>query len=161
MFKVNDQVIHSREGLSVIVDIKKMGDNEYFVVKSSRGGNENIYVPVNNASSLIRPIMEVVEADKVLEFMKEVKAEFISNTKQRRDQYKRRLLSGNVLDLAYLSKQLFFYHFYNDHGQVVKLGPTDVQMLREAESILFDELAITFMIDRNEVFEFVSQRLSQ
>ena len=89
--------------------------------------------------------------------MKSVKAEFISNTKQRRDQYRKRLLSGNVLDLAYLSRQLYFFNYYNSHGQVVKLGPTDLQMLKDAEKVLFDELALSFEVER----EIVDQKIAE
>lgn len=160
MFDINDKVIHSREGLSTIVSKTTMAGNDYFIIHADRGGGENIYVLVNNTGSLIRPVMNEEQALQLLEYMKSVVAEFISNTKQRRDQYKRRLLSGDVKDLAYLARQLYFYNYYNEHGQVVKLGPTDAQMLRDAETILFDELAISFAIDRDKVYDFVAQKLS-
>ena len=160
MYSINDKVIHAREGLATIINIASMAGNDYFVIRSDHGGTENIYVPVNNTGSLIRPIMSIEDANKVVEYMKTVKAEFISNTKQRRDQYKRRLLSGNVYDLAYLSRQLYFFHFYNANGQVVKLGPTDIQMLVDAEVILFDELAISFDKPRESIQEYVSRLLA-
>lgn len=157
MFKINDKVVHSREGLSTIVNKTTMGENEYFIIHADRGGGENIYVPVNNTTNLIRPIMNEGEAKEIIEYMKSVVAEFISNTKQRRDQYKKRLLSGNVKDLAYLSRQLYFYNYYNENGQLVKLGPTDVQMLKDAETILLDELSISFHVDRNNVEDYVKK----
>ena len=100
--------------------------------------------------------MSKSEALEVVEYMKSVPAAFISNTKQRRDIYKKRLLSGDVKDLAYLSRQLYFFNYYNSHGEVVKLGPTDLQMLKDAEAILYDELAISFDIDREKVSELVA-----
>lgn len=160
MFEVNDKVIHAREGLSTIVDTMEMAGNKYFIVHADRGSGENIYVPVNNASSLMRPIMTEAEAMKVIEYMKTVGAEFISNTKQRRDQYKRRLLSGNVYDLAYLSRQLYFFYYYNENGQLVKLGPTDIQMLIDAEMILYDEFALSFKVKREEVGQLVKKLLN-
>lgn len=156
MFEVNQKVIHAREGLSTIVAITEMAGRSYYIVHSDRGSGENIYVLVDNVAHLIRPIMNIDEAKEVIKYMKTVAAEFISNTKQRRDQYKRRLLSGNVLDLAYLSRQLYFYNYYNANGQVVKLGPTDVQMLKDAQEILFDELAISFGKLRSDVGEYVA-----
>lgn len=161
MYKINDKVVHAREGLATIVDMKTMGDRDYFVVRTDKSGSENIYVLVNNTNNIIRPIMNKKEATEILDYMKEVKAEFISNTKQRRDQYKRRLLSGNVKDLAYLSIQLYFFNYYNSIGQVVKLGPTDVQMLKDAEKILFDELALSFDIPREETKNYVEKYLSK
>ena len=56
MFEVNDKVIHAREGLSTIVNVVTMAGNDYFIVHADRGGGENIYVPVKNASTLMRPI---------------------------------------------------------------------------------------------------------
>ena len=159
MFKVNDKVIHSREGLSTIVSTTTMADREYFVIHANRGGGENIYVLTNNTTNIIRPIMNEDAAREVIKYMKTVVAEFISNTKQRRDQYKRRLLSGNVLDLAFLSRQLYFYNYYNANGQPIKLGPTDVQMLKDAETILYDEFALSFNKPREEIFEFIAALL--
>ncbi len=160
MFEKHQKVIHAREGLSTIVDIREMGGRSYYVIHSDRGTGENIYVLVDNVAHLIRPILSIDEAKEVLKYMKTVPAEFISNTKQRRDQYKKRLLSGSVLDLAYLSRQLYLYNYYNANGQPVKLGPTDVQMLKDAETILFDELAISFGKPREEIVEYISELIA-
>ena len=158
-YKVGDRVIHSREGLSTITNTTVIADNEYFVVVPDKGDHGNIYVLKSRTENIIRPIMNYDEAKKVVDYIKTVKAEFISNTKQRRDQYRRRLLSGNVYDLAYLSTQLYFFNYYNSHGQVVKLGPTDLQMLKDAEAILYDELAMSFNIDRDEVYNKITELL--
>lgn len=159
-YKVNDKVVHSREGLSTIVKETEINGREYFVIVSDKGGAESIYVQKDRTENIIRPIMSYEEAYKVIDYMKSVKAEFISNTKQRRDQYRKRLLSGNVFDLAYLSVQLYFFNYYNANGQIVKLGPTDLQMLKDAESVLFDELALSFNIHRDDISKKVSELLS-
>lgn len=156
-FKVGDMIVHSREGLSTITGETKMGDNDYFVVVSSKGNSDNIYVLKSRTDNIIRPVMNESEARKVLDYMKSVPAAFISNTKQRRDLYKKKLLSGDVLDLAYLSRQLYFFNYYNANGQVVKLGPTDLQMLKDAESILFDEFALSFNVSRDKVVDVIAK----
>ena len=156
-FKVNDRVVHCREGLSTIVGETNIAGNDYFVIVSDKGDRENIYVLKTRTENIIRPVMNVEEAEAVIDYMRKVEAGFISNTKQRRDLYKKKLLSGNVYDLAYLSVQLYFFNYYNANGQVVKLGPTDLQMLKDAESILFDELSISFNIPREEMSERISQ----
>lgn len=156
-FKVNEVVVHCREGLSTIVGETEIAGNAYFVIVSRKNPKENIYVLKTRTDNIIRPVMNEVEAKEVINYMKTVEAGFISNTKQRRDLYKKKLLSGNVYDLAYLSRQLYFFNYYNSHGQLVKLGPTDLQMLKDAESILFDEFAISFHCDREKVEEVVTQ----
>ena len=156
-YNVGERVVHSREGLSTIKDITNIGGNDYFVVVSDKGAKENIYVMVSRTENIIRPIMTYEESCEVVKYMKTVEAEFINNTKQRRDKYRKRLLSGNVFDLAYLSRQLYFFNYYNANGQVVKLGPTDLQMLKDAEAILFDEFAISFNVDRDKVEDKIKE----
>ena len=158
-FKVGDKIVHSREGLSTITGETVIAGNEYFVVHSDKGSKENIYVLKTRTDSLIRPVMSKEQALIVIEYMKAVPAAFISNTKQRRDIYKKKLLSGDVNDLAYLSRQLYFFNYYNANGQVVKLGPTDLQMLKDAESILFDEFALSFNVARELVADEVAKLL--
>jgi RNA polymerase-interacting CarD/CdnL/TRCF family regulator len=156
-YSVGERVVHSREGLSTIKDITNIGGNDYFVVVADKGAKENIYVMISRTENIIRPIMTYEESCEVVKYMKTVEAEFINNTKQRRDKYRKRLLSGNVFDLAYLSRQLYFFNYYNANGQVVKLGPTDLQMLKDAESILFDEFAISFNVDRDKVEDRIKE----
>ena len=158
-YRVGDRVVHSREGLSTIVGETLIAGNDYFVVRSDKGDKENIYVLKSRTENIIRPVMNLEEAHQVIEYMKSVPAAFISNTKQRRDIYKKKLLSGDVKDLAYLSRQLYFFNLYNSQGQLVKLGPTDLQMLKDAESVLYDELAISFNVSRDKVGEEVSKLL--
>ena len=160
MFEINQKIVHSREGLSTIVGETEMAGRFYYVVHSDRGGGENIYVLKENTNKIIRPIMNIDEAKAVINYMKQVEPGFISNTKQRRDQYKRRLLSGDVLDLAYLSRQLYFFNYMNANGQLVKLGPTDLQMLKDATEILYDELAISFGVKRSEIADYVDSLLA-
>ena len=159
-YNINDKVVHSREGLSYIADVTNIGGNDYYVVRKLVDGKENCYVMIDRTDNIIRPIMSEKEAKEVIKYMKTVEANFISNTKQRRDQYKKRLLSGDVLDLAYLARQLYFFNYYNEHGQQVKLGPTDLQMLKDAESILFDEFALSFNCERSEVNKKVAKLLA-
>ena len=84
-YKVNDKVVHAREGLSTIVSETNIGGNDYFIVVSDKRTNENIYVMKSRTENIIRPIMSEAEAKAIIDYMKTVEAEFISNTKQRRD----------------------------------------------------------------------------
>ena len=160
MFKINDSVIHCREGLSVIVGSKDMNGKEYFLVSVKHNSGETIYVPVDTASSIIRPLMDKKAADSLLSFIKKIEKEFNTNTKQRRDAYKRRLSSGDVKDIAYLYKQLYFYNLIGgENNTEIKLGPVDIDMLSYAENMLLDELAISYSIPREEIKDFVEKKI--
>ena len=75
MFKINDSVIHCREGLSEIVGSKDMNGKEYFLVSVKHNSGETIYVPVDTASNIIRPLMNEKEADNLLSFVKKIEKE--------------------------------------------------------------------------------------
>ena len=70
MFKINDSVIHCREGLSTIIAINNMNGKDYFLVSVKHNSGETIYVPVETAESIIRPLMDKKAADELLKYIK-------------------------------------------------------------------------------------------
>jgi RNA polymerase-interacting CarD/CdnL/TRCF family regulator len=162
MFKINDSVIHCREGLSVIVGSRDMNGKEYFLVSVKHNSGETIYVPVDTACSIIRPLMDKKAADSLLTFIKKIEKEFNTNTKQRRDAYKRRLSSGDVNDIAYLYRQLYFYYkIGGEDNTEIKLGPVDIDMLSHAKKMLLDEFSLTYKVNRDEVEDFIEKRIKK
>ena len=162
MFKINDSVIHCREGLSTIISVSTINDRDYFLVRTHQASEETIYVPVASAESIIRPILKEEDADKVLKYIKGLKKEFNTNTKQRRDAYKRRLSSGDVNDIAYLYRQLYFYNkIGGEENTEIKLGPVDIDMLSHAKKMLLDEFSLSYKVDRNEIEDFIEKRIKK
>ena len=160
-FSVNDSVIHCREGLSTIIGSKEMNGKAYFLVRVNRISGETIYVPVDSAKTIIRAIMSVNEADNVLKYIKEIDKDFNTNTKQRRDAYKRKLSSGDVKDIAYLYRQLYFYNqMGGEENTEVKLGPVDLDMLSYARDMLLDELTITYQQPREHIANYIEERIA-
>lgn len=157
-FHKGQQVIHCRDGLAVIVDEIFMSDKTYFIVRTVRGDGENIYVPIEKAEAIIRPLLNEKEANALLERGKTIEVEYNPNTKQRRDSLKRRLGSGDVNDSIHLLKQLYFYKTLKDGS--VKYGPVDLDMIQYASNNLLDELAIVYNVDRDSIEEFVFKRIA-
>lgn len=154
MLKINDRIIHFRDGIGTIVGKTTMMDREYFVIRTDSNPGENIYVLTTNTVNVIRPLLSKKEAEDLLSGMDSIEAEIFNNTKQRRDFYKKKLLSGQVSDLLYLTKQLYCFEYYNSHGKPTKLGSTDLQMLRDAKQILFDELVVSLKIDESSIEKY-------
>ena len=160
-FSVNEEVIHCREGLSTIIDMKEMNGKQYFLVQVNRISSETFYVPVESAGSIIRTIMNIKQADELLKFIKKITKEFNTNTKQRRDSYKKRLSSGNVKDIAYLYRQLYFYNqMGGEQNTEIKLGPVDLDILNYATNMLLDELTITYKQPREAIAHYVEERIA-
>jgi hypothetical protein len=65
MHKVDDKVVHLREGLSTIISITEIAGGQYFLLKVHRANCEDIFVPVETANNIIRSILTVEEADGI------------------------------------------------------------------------------------------------
>ena len=162
-FQVNQTVIHKREGIANIVSTALISGKQYYLLKAARGDGETIYVPGDSSENIIRPIMNEDEADKVLKYMSSVKKEYTSNTKQRRDFYKRLLNSGETQDIAFLSMQLRIYNTmeHDLENDEMKLGLMDIDLLTKADNILMDELALTYNKDRDKVKDFIFEKIER
>ena len=162
MFKINDSVIHCREGLSTIIAMNNMNGKDYFLVSVNRSSGETIYVPVDTASNIIRPLMSKKDADDLLLYIKKLKKDFNSNTKQRRDAYKKKLSSGDVKEIAYLYRQLYFYEkIGGENNTEIKLGPVDIDMLEHAQNMLMDELSLTYSVNRDKVKDYIEGKIAK
>ena len=158
MFKINDTVVHYRDGIAIITGTTLMAGNEYFVLNVKRVGNVSVYVPVSKADNIIRDVLSIEQADELLCYAKEIPELFIGNTKQRRDDFKRRLASGDIKDVIYLCKLLYLFKTLPSLPEGVKFGPMDIEMLYDAHNRLFDELAITYGQDRSVIEDYAVQR---
>ena len=153
-YKVKDKVMHFREGLSFISEEKEMNGVSYFIVEVINGG-EKVYVPKDKADAIIRPLFNKKELPELIEFMRPIMPEYFNNTKQRRDVFKKRLGSGDIHDLAFLTMQLYYFNHPEEVNTPVKFGPADVDMLKYAARTMFDELSISLKIDRDKVEEHI------
>ena len=161
MFKVNDIVLHYRSGVSTITGTATFDNTEYFVLKAKRDAGVSIYIPIVNATQVIRPIMDEANADAIILYMKGIEPNFNPNTKQRRDDYKRRLASGNILDIAYLVRHLYLYKHAETLPEKVKFGQVDFDILNNARNMLYDEFMITYNVKEEEIDDFVEERMKK
>ena len=157
-YKLNEKVMHFREGLSFIADEKEMNGVTYYLVQVVNGG-ETVYVPKEKADAIIRPLFNKKELKDLLEFMKPIRPDYFNNTKQRRDAFKKRLSSGDIRDLAYLTMQLYYFNHPEEVDNPVKFGPADVEMLKYATTTMYDELAISYNVNRNEIEELFLSKI--
>ena len=159
MFQINDVVVHYRDGISTITGTINMGGSEYFTVIAKRVGDVSIYVPVLTAANVIRKVMTEDEAIKLLEYMNGLPEVYNANTKQRRDEFKRRLSSGIIEDVAYLAKIYLLFLTKSFTIENVKYGQMDLDMLKDAYNRLFDELSVSLSLDRKDVDSYVIEKL--
>jgi len=155
-YEIGCQVVHKSQGICKIIELTSMYGNEYYKLIPNNS-NTTIYVPTNN-TECISNIMSVKEADELLKYMKTIDDSCLDNSKQRRDTYTKKLNSGNKKDLAYLSKSLYFLK-QERTSKNLRFSDLDNQILTKASDMLFEELSITYNIDKNNVLDFILNRM--
>ena len=159
MFQLNDTVVHYRDGISVITGTIEMNGEQFFTVKALRVDDVLIYVPILTATDIIRKVMHLDDANNLIEYMINIPELYIANTKQRRDDFKRKLASGDIKDVAFLTKMYLLHKTNSFETENVKLGQMDVEMLKDAYNRLTDEFAVIYDITHENIEEFMVNKL--
>ena len=159
MFQLNDTVVHYRDGIAVITGTIEMNGEQFFTVKALRVDDVLIYVPILTATDIIRKVMHLDDANNLIEYMINIPELYIANTKQRRDDFKRKLASGDIKDVAFLTKMYLLHKTNSFETENVKLGQMDVEMLKDAYNRLTDEFAVIYDVTHENIEKFMVNKL--
>ena len=155
-YNIGEYVVHNSQGICKIVEKTNMYNKDYYKLTPSTS-NTTVYVPIDNTSS-IKHIMSVKEADELLKYMKTIDSSCVDNSKQRRDTYQKKLNSGNKKDLAYLAKSLYFLKVEKS-SKNQKFSDLDNSILTKASDILFSELSLVYDVEKDDVLDFILDRM--
>lgn len=155
MFKCGDTVIYGTSGAYKITnEIEKdyLGKNEIcFVLEPVFGGNMKIYLPKNN-TELSSKMRFMIAKPQLLSLIKNLKSEgekYITNDNARKEAYQGILKSGDQKRIAGIIKTL-----HNKRTEQLnnkkRLHQCDERMLREAEKLLYDEIAFVLDISHED-----------
>lgn len=167
MFKVGDLVLYGCNGVCKINDItaiefdKSSKKRLYYVLKPVYQ-ECTISTPVEHNQIPMRPIITLEEAEHIISKIPHVKAEMYHSSVLREltEHY-------DVFMNTYECKELMelCMSIYNKR-QILqeenkKQGATDERYLKQAEDLLFGELAIVFGVQPSEVPALISNRLQE
>lgn len=163
MYKIGSIVVYGTEGLCKICDIteRTFGKEtmEYYVLAPVENGAETIFVPKNNEKILkrMRPILSRERATELLEAPPSELGEWVENDRERQQMYKQVLLCGSSEDLLRMTRALYLHQIeLLERGR--KLHAADERFLKEAEKMLFEELAYVFDITVAEVLPLIIRK---
>lgn len=164
MYKTGDKVVYSAEGLCEICDIteRTFGKDkiEYYVLKPLNKNSEVVYVPKNNKRIMerMRKILNREEADELLDNLPACEEiQWNGNSRERQKEYKEILLCGSSRDVLRMTRTLYMHQIEQlEKGK--KLHAVDERFLKEAEKLIFEELAYVFGITVEEVLPMIIRR---
>lgn len=164
MFEVNDTIMYGTQGICKIVDITEkdfMGTKkEYYVLKPINDEGATLFAPMNNEKieSKMRRILSEEEIYELIETMPYEEGKWIHNENERKEQYKKIIASGDRTELIRMIKALYF-HKKEREADGKHLYLSDERFFKEAERILYDEFQYVLKIRREELMEFIFNRI--
>ena len=124
------------------------------------GHKATIFVPVFNdrLTAKMRRILSREEMDELIQAIPRGDSIWIDNEMQRRDAYKAILARGDRAELMGMIKALYRHQ----QGQLAKgrkLHATDERFYRDAEKMLYDEIAMVLHIKPEQVVSYIQSQM--
>ena len=164
MFKVNDIVVYSSQGVCEITGIeeRKIGGEikKYFVLKPMNDRGATCYVPTWNEKAWIkiRKVMTKKDVDALIDSMPNKKPTWIANENERKEEYKRILASGDQGAIISMLQALF-YHKIERESEGKRLHMSDEHFMKDAEQLLYNEWQYVLNVDKAGLMAYVFERL--
>ena len=161
MFKKNSKVVYGQTGVCIIEDIveKELIRNQkkfYYVLKPIYQQNSTIYAPVDNEKIPIREVISYEDANRLISDMpkiaKKAKETEVLETEKI-------ITSNNSDDLAFIVAKIYNKK-QNAKALKKKLGFMDEKFMRQAEGLLYGELAAVLNIPLDSVPSYIDERLN-
>lgn len=165
MFKIGDLIIYGSTGVCQVTDITVMDQvgierKSYYVIKPLYQGGV-IYTPVDNKKVMMRPIISPGKAKQLIDSIPSIKAEAFHcrESTQLIKHYDAALKTYNCDQLIELTMSIYAKKQFMLQ-QNRKFGAVDEKYMKLAEDVLFGEMAAALNINKDEVSEYISARLS-
>ena len=164
MRQIGEIVLYGTDGVCRVTEIteKKFGKEttKYYVLCSLYRGNSVIYVPVGNEKleSKMRDIISREELDGIICNMPNEENIWIENEPLRKIKYKEIITGGDRRDLFRLIKTLYDHRIIQENSGK-KMHMTDERFMKDAEKILYDEIAHVVGIDHREVLTYIADKI--
>lgn len=164
MFEIGDKVIYGVVGVCEVEDIAKPPikgiEGDYYFLQPVYDSKGIIYSPVKSNKVLMREIMTVKDADKLIERARNCKKDDMLNEKVTPNQYDEMIKSQNAFELMHLIRGL--YNIKNERAKDLrKMKSADSRMLLTARKLLYGEMAVSLKRDIEEVTEQMDEYLGQ
>ncbi len=161
MFQIGDYIICGSNGVCKVQDIGRNvpGAKEgrtYYTLASVYQKGMVVYTPVDNKKVVMRAILTKTEAEELVAGIKEIDMLWVSDDKRREEAYKEALRSCDCKQLVGIIKNL-----YNRKQERMAAGKkiitNDENYFKMAEDILYEELAISLEMNKEDVKKHIME----
>ena len=166
MFAVDNYVVYGNYGVCKVENVGTVflplvdKNKIYYTLRPIYKSEAVVYAPVDNPKSVIRPVLTRQEADKLIEEIPRLESVWIPNEKEREVQYKAALKTCDCRELIRIIKTLYERKM-NRIRDGKKVTMVDERYFRQAEEQLYGELAFAMNMDRNQMGDYLVERISK
>lgn len=165
MFEINDYIMYGTTGVCKVLDIKKesIGGNvqkEYYVLTPVYSNNTIIKIPVDNEKIAMRNIISKEDVTNLIENMPNKELLWIRDDRQRGEQFKSMLKTGECEELITLIKSI--YKYKKDKKETgIKVLKNDEEIMQIAEKLLNEEFATILNINPEDVTSYILKNIQE
>ncbi len=164
MYQVGDFVVKVNNGVCRVEDIVELDGmsgvkgKKYYLMVPRDDQNAKLYVPVEGKNDNIREVMTADEAMSFIKRIPEIAVAWIESDKMREQEYKNAIRSGSPDQLVSIIKNIYRRNIERSE-QGKKNTTIDERYFKQAENILYAELAFALGRERQEIIGLVSQTI--
>ena len=163
MFSKDEYVICGNSGICQVEGITTLNfdgvdsSREYYLLKPVFSNGSTVYRPVDDES--IRVALNKEQAEELISEMPSIETIPIADEKTLEKTYKELIHSCNPQKLVQLIKTI---HLRKQKRLLkgFKVTALDARYFKQAEDFLYGELAVALSIPRNEVKEYLAQKIN-
>ena len=165
MFDVGDYIIYGSNGVCKITKIGPMNmpgipkDKMYYTMVPCYIRDSEIFTPVDNERVVMRKVMTRDEAEDFISYMPEIDSLEIIEEKKRDLEYRQAVLTCDPTILVELMKTIQG-RMDERIAEGKKVTSSDAKYFHLAEEGLYGELAISLDMDKEEVKDYVREKVT-
>jgi len=166
MFSAGDTVSYGTQGICRIKKVTEMTvdkvKKQYFVLIPVQDEKATVYVPTDNERLLanMRTVLSEEEINKLIDDASQNPMEWIEDDIARKEHCSNVIKSGDRYELMRLIEMLFLRREELKNTKK-HFHLSDERYLREAERLLHDEFSYTLKISKNEVANYIFERIKK
>ena len=166
MYEVGDLILYGSTGVCKVVEITVpnlagVDKKQLYYVLDPLYQDGVIYTPVNNERVFMRPVISAEEAERLIAMIPALRAEAFnsSSVQELSAHYQAALRSYDCADLIELTMSIYAKKQDAEH-QKRKIGQTDTRFMKQAEDMLFGELAVALDIPIQKVPSYIAAKVN-
>jgi len=166
MFQKDDFVIYGNNGVCIVKDIGPLdipgipSGRIYYTLVPYYSKDTQIFTPADSDKVVIRPLICKEAIMQLIEEIPDIELLWVKDEKQRETQYKETLRKCDCRELIRIIKTIY-QRMQNRLAEGKKMTASDEKYFHLAQESLYGEFAVTLGMERDQVQDFISEKVQQ